>query len=71
MAARANTDRNKRSKLEAELDRALAHTFPASDPYSVGRSTSTEPPARPIDRQAPEVSPSSSKRPRGRRKSYN
>jgi hypothetical protein len=40
-------------KLEAQLDDALGDTFPASDPVSVGRSTSTEPPARPTDRKAP------------------
>ena len=40
-------------KLDAELDEALAHTFPASDPISIGQATGTEPPARPIDRKAP------------------
>jgi hypothetical protein len=40
-------------KLDAELDEALAHTFPASDPIAIGRATGTEPPARPIDRKAP------------------
>jgi hypothetical protein len=49
--------RKRKAELDAELDRALAQTFPASDPYSVGRFTSTEPPARPVDRQAPEISP--------------
>jgi len=44
MTGRAHTDRGERRKLEAELDRALAQTFPASDPFSVGRSTATEPP---------------------------
>lgn len=42
-----------RRKLDAELDRALVGTFPASDPFSVGQTTATEPPARPIDRKAP------------------
>ncbi len=42
-----------RNRREAELDRALAQTFPASDPFSVGQVTSTEPPARPVDRKAP------------------
>jgi hypothetical protein len=55
MAGRAKTDGSRRCKLEAELDRALAQTFPASDPYSVGQSTSTEPPSRPVDRQPPEL----------------
>jgi hypothetical protein len=42
-----------RKLRDAELDRALAETFPASDPFSVGQITSTEPPARPVDRKAP------------------
>jgi hypothetical protein len=65
MAPRAQTESRERrrpkaerdARLEAELDRALAGTFPASDPYSVGHFTSTEPPARPVDRQAPELTP--------------
>jgi hypothetical protein len=40
-------------KLDAELDEALAHTFPASDPIAIGHATGTEPPARPIDRKPP------------------
>lgn len=55
MAGRANPDKGARRKLEADLDRALAQTFPASDPFSVGRSTGTEPPGRPVDRQAPQL----------------
>jgi hypothetical protein len=39
--------------LERQLDQALAATFPASDPISVGQPTATEPPARPADRKAP------------------
>ncbi|HJU32606.1 MAG TPA: hypothetical protein VJ740_14170 [Hyphomicrobiaceae bacterium] len=39
--------------LDAQLDGALAHTFPASDPVAIGRATATEPPARPIERRAP------------------
>jgi hypothetical protein len=70
MAGRANTDGGKRRKLEAELDRALAQTFPASDPYSVGQSTSTEPPSRPVDRQAPELPPESAKAPPRRRRPF-
>jgi hypothetical protein len=42
-----------RRKLDAALDEALAHTFPASDPIAIGRATGTEPPARPIDRKPP------------------
>jgi hypothetical protein len=57
MAGRAKLPSAARRKLEAELDMALAQTFPASDPVAVGRCTSTEPPARPVDRQAPELPP--------------
>jgi hypothetical protein len=35
--------------LDELLDEGLKETFPASDPVSVGRFTSTEPPSRPID----------------------
>jgi hypothetical protein len=55
MTARADIETRERRKLEAALDKALAQTFPASDPYSVGQSTSTEPPSRPVDRQAPDM----------------
>jgi hypothetical protein len=55
MVGRAKAGGGERRKLEAELDKALAQTFPASDPYSVGHFTSTEPPSRPVDRQAPEL----------------
>ncbi|HXF55774.1 MAG TPA: hypothetical protein VNK52_16795 [Hyphomicrobiaceae bacterium] len=37
------------------LDQALESTFPASDPYSVGRPTGTEPPARPASRKPPVI----------------
>jgi hypothetical protein len=39
--------------LDAQLDLALAHTFPASDPVAVGHPTGTEPPSRPVDRWPP------------------
>ena len=38
--------------LDELLDEGLKGTFPASDPVSVGRFTSAEPPSRPIDRAA-------------------
>jgi hypothetical protein len=44
-----------RRKLDAQLDEALEHTFPASDPISIGHATATEPPARPVDRKAPTI----------------
>jgi hypothetical protein len=55
--AKARTQKAGRSKhgaavLDAKLDVALAHTFPASDPVAIGGATGTEPPARPVDRQA-------------------
>jgi hypothetical protein len=68
MVGRAKTDGGERRKLEAELDKALAQTFPASDPYSVGQFTSTEPPSRPVDRQAPELPFESAGLPPRRRK---
>ena len=37
------------------LDRALENTFPASDPFSIGDPTGTEPPRRPLDRRPPEI----------------
>jgi hypothetical protein len=42
-------------RLEKALDEALGQTFPASDPFSVGQVTATEPPARPVDRTAPRL----------------
>jgi hypothetical protein len=42
-----------KAKLDAELDKALAQTFPASDPFSVGQFTGTEPPSRPVDHKPP------------------
>jgi hypothetical protein len=60
MTAKTNGRKPKQGgnrKLEAQLDEALGETFPASDPISVGHSTSTEPPARPTDRKAPVIDP--------------
>lgn len=48
---------DRRRKLEERLDEALLQTFPASDPFSVGRFTGTEPPSRPVNRTAPTVVP--------------
>jgi len=54
MIGRTSTGaRDARRKLDAELDRALAQTFPASDPFSVGHFTATEPPSRPTDTKPP------------------
>jgi len=41
--------------LDAQLDQALADTFPASDPVAVGHPTGTEAPTQPVDRQGPAV----------------
>jgi hypothetical protein len=46
-AAMANQDK--------KLDKAVEKTFPASDPVTVGRPTSTEPAQRPVDRQPPVI----------------
>jgi hypothetical protein len=46
---------SRRRKLERVLDQALDQTFPASDPFSVGQITGTEPPSRPVDRKAPRI----------------
>jgi hypothetical protein len=54
MTGRTRVEKGTRRKLEAELDKALAETFPASDPFSVGQFTSTEPPSRSIDHKPPE-----------------
>jgi len=45
--------KRQRRKLDARLDEALAQTFPASDPVSVGHVTATEPPSRPVDTKSP------------------
>jgi hypothetical protein len=50
---RLDKPRRDAAALEAQLDLALAHTFPASDPVSVGGTTGTEPPSRPVDRWPP------------------
>lgn len=36
-------------------DEAVEFTFPASDPTAIGQTTSTEPPHRPVDREAPVI----------------
>ena len=41
-----------RAELERQLDDALEHTFPASDPVTIGEPTAHIP-DRPEDRQAP------------------
>jgi len=48
--------------LDELLDEGLKETFPASDPVSVGRFTSTEPPGRPIDRTVVDFSARKAKR---------
>jgi hypothetical protein len=51
----ASRAKGARRDLDAILDAALEQTFPASDPFSVGRYTATEPPLRPVDRRAPRL----------------
>jgi hypothetical protein len=41
-----------RAELERQLDDALEHTFPASDPVTIGEPTAHVP-DRPADRQTP------------------
>ena len=62
MIDRIRSEEGTRRKLEAELDNALAQTFPASDPFSVGHFTSTEPPSRSIDHKPPVLSTERSSR---------
>jgi len=61
-------EKSGRRKLDAVLDEALKQTFPASDPFSIGRFTATEPPSRPVDRKAPRIDPSAVARPRRRKR---
>jgi hypothetical protein len=56
-AAVRRAEQGSNRKLENVLDQALDQTFPASDPFSVGQITGTEPPARPVDRKAPRMEP--------------
>ena len=41
--------------LDDLLDEGLKQTFPASDPVSVGRFTSTETPGQPVDREVADL----------------
>ena len=51
------TARKAREKdIDKDIDRAVEMTFPASDAATPGHATSTEPPMRPADRQAPVIS---------------
>jgi hypothetical protein len=45
--------KHERKRREEKIDATVDMTFPASDAPTAGRATSTEPPARPIDRKAP------------------
>ena len=48
------TTDKKKNELEEELDNALEATFPASDPVSIGGTTSDKP-KRPADRRPPKI----------------
>ncbi len=54
MLVRLSAARGGREKLHLDdlLDEGLRETFPASDPVAVGRFTGTEPPNRPVEREA-------------------
>ncbi len=43
-----------KQELDRQLEDALEHTFPASDPVTVGQPTSNKP-DRPAHRRAPEI----------------
>ena len=45
-----------KAKTEMKVDKAVDLSFPASDATAHGIPTSTEPPARPVDREAPHIS---------------
>ena len=45
----------KRNDVDRLLYMALEDTFPASDPFSVGHATGTEPPTRPVARRPPVI----------------
>jgi hypothetical protein len=44
-----------KAKKEKKVDKAVDMSFPASDATAHGKPTSTEPPARPINRKAPRI----------------
>jgi hypothetical protein len=43
-----------KAKTEIKVDKAVDLSFPACDATAPGRPTSIEPPARPVDREAPQ-----------------
>ncbi len=49
-------DAEKKAKQDKKVDDAMDKSFPASDPPATGASTSTEPAAKPVDRQPPVIS---------------
>ncbi len=46
---------HREEKKDKALDKSVEMTFPASDPAALGGATGTEPPRRPVDRQAPRI----------------
>lgn len=54
MTKRSETKRGKQN--DKKQDKAIDMTYPASDPTANSKPTGTEPPRRPVDRQAPEIS---------------
>jgi hypothetical protein len=44
-----------KTSKERKVDKAVDMTFPASDAPAHGKATGTEPPRRPVDREAPRV----------------
>jgi hypothetical protein len=49
-------DQKQKREQDKKVDDAVDQTFPASDPGATGKATSTEPPKRPQDRNAPLIS---------------
>jgi hypothetical protein len=48
-------DLKRAAENDRQVDKAVAMTFPASDPIAAGETTSTEPPKRPTDRKPPVI----------------
>ena len=45
----------KKKEKDKKVDKSVDMSFPASDAPARGKATSTEPPARPVDRDAPAI----------------
>ncbi|MDX2159509.1 MAG: hypothetical protein SFW09_23635 [Hyphomicrobiaceae bacterium] len=54
---RGHDDRkaDRKDRTEKKLDKAIADTFPASDPIAPGDVTADDQPRRPVDRKPPRI----------------